>query len=1129
MNARILLFFALFSLHGCEAISPFISDHLWNTRLDVDRDGIPRPKDCDDRDPNIGVRTWFRDVDQDGFGAGQPFEACSEPSGATVTNTDCDDTRATVFPGGPELCDNIDNDCNQKTDEAFPDLNASCGTGACAGGVQICTGDKSGTICSTKDKADTELCDNIDNDCDDKTDESFANLGSDCGTGACAGGTYVCAVHFASTVCSTDNQSATELCDNVDNDCNGTTDEPFLDLNASCGTGACAGGVQICTGDKSGTICSTKDKSDTEICDTIDNDCDGETDEGTLKTFYKDEDGDTYGNVEKIRIGCTALPKEVATSSDCNDTNGKIYPKAPELCNTLDDDCDGQTDEGVLTQYFKDLDGDKCAHASSPGIFDQTILACSAPTGYIQSSEQTCNAAIGDCNDLLSNVYAGATEFCDGVDNNCNAQTDEQTSVDAKTLYADVDQDGYGNVLVTKKSCQMESGWSLTSDDCHDLNGSVHPDQPEICNQIDDNCNMQTDETVLLLFYLDADNDSFGSALNTKMACTKPAGYSANATDCKDDATTVFPGATELCDNLIDDNCDGTTDNAPAAQNWYPDTDADGFGAITSPLLACIPPSGYQKINTDCDDQNSTIHPDALEVCKDDADNNCNGITDTDTEFVTWYKDADNDGFGNAEQSVEDCAKPNSHVDNADDCLDTNTLVHPDASEVCNNGIDDNCDGSVNACLFSGDLQITDLSTIQLTGAETQGFAASVAFCDINLDGHTDILIGSPNWNANQGKISLYLWPLQTGKNPDHDITGASNGLFGSRIDCTTVSELPFLLIGSPGDGTGGNSAGALFLFKGELLTASSHTDAEASWFGTAKNMRLGNACEFTPDQNNDTKDDIFVAANGYSTTNGSFAGAGFILDSATNGTAAVQASIASLFNETNDELAGSALTSGNFLPNGNRSFVLGAPSSDTASTDAGAVYLGTSLLTQTSLPSGGIALYGSSAFDLFGHSLASGVDLSGDAQEDLLIGAPGNANTQNTGIIYVAHWDEVTSAFLTTSLHSTIVGDQLGYAVSTGYIDAGTAGDILIGAPGSDDTGLNVGTVFLQYGPVVTSGNIRTTAHARIQGEAMNNQFGFGTYLSPDLTGDGIADLIVVAKSTKPLRKLYLIPGRGM
>src|SRR6185295_15672075 len=148
--------------------------------------------------------------------------------------------------------------------------------------------------------------------------------------------------------------------------------------------------------------------------------------------------------------------------------NENVHPGAAEVCNSLDDNCNGQIDEGVTATFYADADGDGYGDAST------TTQACSVPGGYVSNST--------DCNDdpdqSGGNVHPGATEICNGIDDNCNSQIDEGTA-------CDLDGDGY----------------TTSQGDCDDNNPGIYPGAAEVCNSLDDNCNGQIDEGVTATFY----------------------------------------------------------------------------------------------------------------------------------------------------------------------------------------------------------------------------------------------------------------------------------------------------------------------------------------------------------------------------------------------------------------------------------------------------------------------------------------------------------------------------------------------------------------------------------------------------------------------------------------------------
>ncbi|MFY2562684.1 MopE-related protein [Corallococcus terminator] len=703
------------------------------------------------------TNTFYFDGDLDGFGDEFIYESACEPSPGFVEELDCDDYMPTTYPGAPEQCNGVDDSCDGQADDGNPSGGESCATGrlgVCAAGTTACT--EGSVVCAQNRTASPEACDSLDNDCDGESDEENPGGLVACATGAqgiCGEGVTYC-THGA-IECVQKQGASTETCDGLDNDCDGQSDEDltfqawYRDQDgdnygvASQSTQACARptGHALNAGDCDDAQPNIHPGS-TEVCDAVDNNCDGQADEGlATHTWYRDQDGDGFGAVGQAIQNCRQPQGYVANSSDCNDGNTAIKPGSNEVCDGVDNDCDAQVDEGTLGTWYRDQDGDGYGNAA------QSTQACAQPAGYAQSA--------GDCNDGNANIRPGATETCDSVDNNCNGVADE--GLTTQTWYRDVDGDGYGTASTTAQSCNQPSGYVSNASDCNDASSSVRPGASEVCDSVDNNCNGITDEDVKSTFYWDADGDGYGNVSQPTYACAQPGGYVSNGNDCNDGSASIRPGATEVCDSVdnncngsadeglatqtwyrdtdgdgygatsitaqkcsqpagyvsnasdcndtsasirpgatetcdaLDNNCDGSTDEG-VKSTFYRDADGDGYGNAGVPTQACSQPAGYVTNTTDCNDTNAGVRPGASEVC-DGADNNCNGSADEGLTLQMWYRDADEDGFGDYYAPYPSCGQPAGYVTNSNDCNDLDGSICPGVLEACHDRADNNCNG----------------------------------------------------------------------------------------------------------------------------------------------------------------------------------------------------------------------------------------------------------------------------------------------------------------------------------------------------------------------------------------------------------------------------------------------------
>jgi hypothetical protein len=609
------------------------------------------------------INTFYFDGDMDGFGDEYIAEQACDPSPGFVEELDCDDYMPTTYPGAPEQCNGVDDSCDGVVDDGNPGGGGNCSTGnlgVCAAGTTACT--NGSVVCQQNQAASAEQCDSLDNDCDGEADE-----GNPGGLQACATGQQ----------------------------------------------GVCGEGVTYCT---QGAIqCVQKQGPSAEVCDSKDNDCNGQSDDGlTFQAWYRDQDSDNYGLTSQAVQACARPTGHAPNPGDCNDANATYHPAAPELCDGADNDCDTLVDEGLTTQlWYRDADGDGFGTSGS------TVQDCRQPAGYVANSS--------DCNDTSAAIKPGAAETCDAVDNDCDSQVDEGVM---STYYRDADADGYGTASTSTQACVVPTGYAANSSDCNDANAAIRPGATEVCDSTDNNCNGSTDEGFATqAWYRDADGDSYGTASNSVQKCNQPVGYVANSSDCNDSNSGIRPGAAEVCDSA-DNNCNGSTDEG-VTSTYYRDADGDGYGNAGNSTQACSAPSGYVANTTDCNDSNAGVRPGAAESC-DGVDNNCNGSTDEGVTS-TYYRDADGDGYGNAGNSTQACSAPSGYVANTTDCNDSNAGIRPGATESCD-GVDNNCNGSTDEGVTSTYYRDADGDGYGNAGNSTQACSAPSGYVSNTSD-----------------------------------------------------------------------------------------------------------------------------------------------------------------------------------------------------------------------------------------------------------------------------------------------------------------------------------------------------------------------------------------------------------
>jgi hypothetical protein len=594
-----------------------------------------------------------------------------------------------------------------------------------------------------------------------------------------------------------------------------------------------------------------------ELCNDLDDDCDGLVDgqDPDLQdglTWYADRDGDGYGDPDATDEACHPPPGHIADASDCDDDDATIHPEEDEVCDGVDNDCDSlidDEDDSVTgrAMWYADNDGD------GYGDPEDHLPACEQPSGRVDN--------LRDCDDTNPAVHADAEEICDGVDNDCDGLIDDEDDsvTERSTWYTDADGDGFGDPATGAEACEAPDGSLTDASDCDDGDAAVNPDAGEICDGIDNDCDGLVDDddpdiTGRAMWYADDDGDGYGDPDDHSPACDQPGGYVSDASDCDDSDASINPDGAEVC-NGHDDDCDGLVDDddpeVSGRDMWYADHDGDGWGIPDDYTPACDQPSGYASDDSDCDDSDASIHPGASEICND-LDDDCDDLVDDDDPDVTgrtmWYADADGDGYGDASDHTPACDQPSGYVSDARDCDDSDATVttscasSEDDGSVCSAlmGIDDGlvpswagvCDTSLGYVAFDGHCYYAVATSTGWDDARASCIAAGgylavvtssaensvvmamndrpyLGGCDADVEGTWTWVTGESwswdNWAArepnNQGSREHVLEMYATSSGgPWNDITTTSPWNEGYVCEFESVTSSSTTDTGDPGD-----------------------------------------------------------------------------------------------------------------------------------------------------------------------------------------------------------------------------------------------------------------------------------------------------------------------------------------
>ena len=569
-----------------------------------------------------------------------------------------------------------------------------------------------------------------------------------------------------------------------------------------------------------------------------------------------------------------------------------------------------------------------------------------------------------------------------------------------------------------------------------------------------------------------------------------------------DSAIDVKVGGGSASDGDTDTDSDADTD-----ANTGVDADGDGFTVAQG----------------DCDDGDPSVNPGVQEDCSTTADDNCNGDSnDVNAAGCSgFYADADGDGYGGATSECLCVATAEFSAGIDGDCDDGNASVNPAAAEVCNNGLDDNCDGGPGACVVESE-SLSD--AVRYVGPA--GFSAGYAVAgvgDVNADGFDDVVTGALSAAyLTLGGAAPASSVLDVGLSYSTSGHSSDSPLLVSAAGDVNQDGFDDFLVGAVYNDDGGSQAGAAYLVLGSGHPASASLSTTVEYSGAIYHRtgeHAGCAVSRAGDVNGDGYDDAVIGADIYVDSTATATGAAYIVLGSDAPVSAGLADALRYQGEASGDSAGVAVAGGGDVDgDGYDDVVVGAEYSADGAASPGAAYivLGGPSPSSSTL-SAAVRLVGDADGDAAGSAVGVVGDVNADGYDDVVVGAylGGDSFAPDAGRAYLVLGSSVpvsgrlsSDAEFTGESGSDFAGTSVANA---GDVNQDGFSDFIIGAWDNCDAGSGAGAAYLVMGSAAPASSGLSTV-PEFSGEATADYAGFAVAGAGDVDRDGVPDLLVGA-----------------